>query len=178
MDDNVEPLNQVLLERLEPLVNTVERQLRDLGQGQVFLHSHVAELTSELALSQAEFDKIHDTFSRLPHYIAKLAAIRNTINTATIHSKKIKKRSELVISGREKQEARSQVSRAKERAYDKTIVASVSSAELDNPGTGNQGTTTVTHVGTFVQRFSHSDYDHYVLIVVTRIEELTVANTE
>ncbi|KAG0056090.1 hypothetical protein BGZ83_006351 [Gryganskiella cystojenkinii] len=115
--------SQALLEKLEPLILNVDRQLRDLGQGQTILQEQMSQLSLELGASQSELDRVHDTFARLPHYIAKVAAMKNTIASVTVQSKKLKKRSDLVVLGREKQLAKAQASRAKEQAYDQTIAA-------------------------------------------------------
>ncbi|KAG0020545.1 hypothetical protein BGZ82_011571 [Podila clonocystis] len=116
-------LSQSLLEKLEPLIRTVERQLMELGQGQFILQNHVSQLSSELALSQTELDKVQDTFSKLPHYVAKIAAVKNTIASVQIQSRKVKRRAELVVIGREKQANKQQAARAKEKAYDQAIAA-------------------------------------------------------
>ncbi|KAG0281986.1 hypothetical protein BGZ96_000948 [Linnemannia gamsii] len=124
MDESPEHLmSQALLEKLEPLIHTIESQLRDLGQGQVILQGNVAQLSSELNMTQAELDKIHDTFARLPHYIAKLTAMKNTIATVSVMSRKLKRRVEQVTIGREKQNNKAQAARAREQAYDQTIAA-------------------------------------------------------
>ncbi|KAG0362022.1 hypothetical protein BG005_006834 [Podila minutissima] len=116
-------LSQSLLEKLEPLIRTVERQLMELGQGQVILQNHVSQLSSELALSQTELDKVQDTFSKLPHYVAKITAMKNTIASVQVQSRKVKRRAELVVIGREKQANKQQAAKAKEKAYDQAIAA-------------------------------------------------------
>ncbi|KAF9905924.1 hypothetical protein EC991_001165 [Linnemannia zychae] len=124
MDDSPEQLmSQTLLEKLEPLIHTIESQLRDLGQGQVILQGNVAQLSSELNMTQTELDKVHDTFARLPHYIAKLVAMKNTIANVSVMSRKLKRRAEQVAIGREKQNNKAQAARAREQAYDQTIAA-------------------------------------------------------
>ncbi|KAF9128295.1 hypothetical protein BGW39_005201 [Mortierella sp. 14UC] len=124
MDDSPEHLmSQALLEKLEPLIHTIESQLRDLGQGQVILQGNIAQLSSELNMTQAELDRVHDTFARLPHYIAKLAAMKNTIANVSVMSRKLKRRAEQVTIGREKQNNKAQAARAREQAYDQTIAA-------------------------------------------------------
>ncbi|KAG0315033.1 hypothetical protein BGZ97_008722 [Linnemannia gamsii] len=124
MEESPEQLmSQALLEKLEPLIHTIESQLRDLGQGQVILQDNVAQLSSELNITQAELDKVNDTFARLPHYIAKLAAMKNTIATVSVMSRKLKRRAEQVAIGREKQNNKAQAARAREQAYDQTIAA-------------------------------------------------------
>ncbi|KAF9127081.1 hypothetical protein BGX30_014948 [Mortierella sp. GBA39] len=124
MEESPEQLmSQALLEKLEPLIHTIESQLRDLGQGQVILQGNVAQLSSEINMTQAELDKVHDTFARLPHYIAKLTAMKNTIATVSVMSRKLKRRAEQVAIGREKQNNKAQAARAREQAYDQTIAA-------------------------------------------------------
>ncbi|KAF9295047.1 hypothetical protein BGZ88_002855 [Linnemannia elongata] len=124
MEESPEQLmSQALLEKLEPLIHTIESQLRDLGQGQVILQGNVAQLSSELNMTQAELDKVHDTFARLPHYIAKLTAMKNTIATVSTLSRKLKRRAEQVAIGRAKQNNKAQAARAREQAYDQTIAA-------------------------------------------------------
>ncbi|KAK3841972.1 MAG: hypothetical protein J3R72DRAFT_146554 [Linnemannia gamsii] len=124
MEDSPEQfMSQALLEKLEPLIHTIESQLRDLGQGQVILQGNVAQLSSELNMTQAELDKVHDTFARLPHYIAKLTAMKNTIANVSVISRKLKRRAEQVAIGREKQNNKAQAARAREQAYDQTIAA-------------------------------------------------------
>ncbi|KAF9932835.1 hypothetical protein BGZ67_004556, partial [Mortierella alpina] len=124
MDTSTEQqLSHALLERLEPLIHTAECQLRDLGQGQVLLHSSIAELSSTLNLTQEQLDNVHDTFAKLPLYIAKLNAMKNTIASVTVQSRKLKRRADQVAAGREKQAVKSQAARAKEQAYDQTIAA-------------------------------------------------------
>ncbi|KAF9576226.1 hypothetical protein EC968_009785 [Mortierella alpina] len=124
MDTSTEQqLSHALLERLEPLIHTAECQLRDLGQGQVLLHSSIAELSSTLNLTQEQLDNVQDTFAKLPLYIAKLNAMKNTIASVTVQSRKLKRRADQVAAGREKQAVKSQAARAKEQAYDQTIAA-------------------------------------------------------
>ncbi|KAF8944340.1 hypothetical protein BGZ47_004387 [Haplosporangium gracile] len=124
MEESPEQLmSQALLEKLEPLIHTIESQLRDLGQGQVILQGNVAQLSAKLNMTQAELDKVHDTFARLPHYITKLTAMKNTIATVSIMSRKLKRRAEQVAIGREKQNNKSQATRAREQAYDQTVAA-------------------------------------------------------
>ncbi|KAF8980838.1 hypothetical protein BGZ46_003656 [Entomortierella lignicola] len=124
MEDSVEhQLSQALLEKLEPLINTVESQLRDLAQGQAILQNNVAQLSTELDLTQIELDKVHDTFARLPHYVAKLTAMKNTIASVTALSRKLKRRADQVAIGREKQAVKMQMARAKEQAYDQAVAA-------------------------------------------------------
>ncbi|KAG0319230.1 hypothetical protein BGZ99_005231 [Dissophora globulifera] len=118
-------LSLALLEKLEPLVLTVQSQLRDLAQGQVILQSNIAQLSSELSITEAELDKVHDTFARLPHYVAKVTAIKNTIASVTVISRKLQRRADQVVIGREKQAARQLASRAKEQAYDQAVAAAV-----------------------------------------------------
>ncbi|KAF9285498.1 hypothetical protein BGZ68_003809 [Mortierella alpina] len=92
-------------------------------QGQVLLHSSIAELSSTLNLTQEQLDNVHDTFAKLPLYIAKLSAMKNTIASVTAQSRKLKRRADQVAVGREKQALKSQAARAKEQAYDQTIAA-------------------------------------------------------
>ncbi|KAI7828013.1 hypothetical protein BC939DRAFT_475055 [Gamsiella multidivaricata] len=66
MDESAEQqLNQALLEKLEPLINTIESQLRDLVQGQAILQSNVVEISSELNLTQEELERAYDTATAL-----------------------------------------------------------------------------------------------------------------
>ncbi|KAG0368849.1 hypothetical protein BGZ54_000989 [Gamsiella multidivaricata] len=124
MDESAEQqLNQALLEKLEPLINTIESQLRDLVQGQAILQSNVVEISSELNLTQEELERAYDTFARLPHYIAKLVAMKNTIASTTALSRKLKRRADQVAIGREKQAAKVLATRAKEQAYDQVVAA-------------------------------------------------------
>ncbi|KAI9231826.1 MAG: hypothetical protein BYD32DRAFT_429884 [Podila humilis] len=126
MNESTSPelqVSQSLLEKLEPLIRTVEHQLMELGQGQILLQNHVSQMSSELALSQTELDKVQDTFAKLPHYIAKITAMKNMIASVQIQSRKVKRRAELVVIGREKQANKQQAARAKEKAYDQAIAA-------------------------------------------------------
>ncbi|KAF8925381.1 hypothetical protein BGZ58_000861 [Dissophora ornata] len=124
MDQPVErQLSEAFLERLGPIISTVESQLRDLAQDQTTLQENVAQLSSELNMTQAELDKVHDTFARLPHYIAKLAAMKNTIVSATALSRKLQRRADQVAIGREKQAVKQQANRVKEQAYDQAVAA-------------------------------------------------------
>ncbi|KAG0280950.1 hypothetical protein BGZ95_007804 [Linnemannia exigua] len=133
MEDSPEQfMSQALLEKLEPLIHTIESQLRDLGQGQLILQGNVAQLSSELNMTQVELDKVHDTFARLPHYIAKLAAMKNTIANVSVISRKLKRRAEQVAIGREKQNNKAHAARAREQAYDQTIAA----VQSKTPGPG------------------------------------------
>ncbi|KAF9108031.1 hypothetical protein BGX29_003546 [Mortierella sp. GBA35] len=148
MDDSSEQLmSQALLEKLEPLIHTIESQLRDLGQGQAILQGNVAQLSSELNMTQAELDKVHDTFAKLPHYIAKLTAMKNTIATVSVMSKKLKRRAEQVAIGREKQNIKAQAARAREQAYDQTIAA-VQSRKSGQAGPSPSQSQTQTSSGT------------------------------
>ncbi|KAF9165874.1 hypothetical protein BGX20_000426 [Mortierella sp. AD010] len=147
MNDSVEQqLSQALLEKLEPLINTVESQLRDLAQGQVLLQSNVAQLSSELSLTQEELDKVHDTFARLPHYVAKLAAMKNTIASVTALSRKLKRRADQVVIGREKQAAKMQVARAKEQAYDQAIAAVQATATSSQPQSSRHSSSSISSI--------------------------------
>ncbi|GJJ78000.1 hypothetical protein EMPS_10359 [Entomortierella parvispora] len=65
--------------------------------------------------------------------------MKNTIASTTALSKKLKKRSDLVVLGREKQSAKALATRAKEQAYDQTIAAvqgatSASTSRPHSPG--------------------------------------------
>ncbi|KAF9352222.1 hypothetical protein BGX26_009926 [Mortierella sp. AD094] len=147
MDDSVEQqLSQALLEKLEPLINTVESQLRDLAQGQVLLQSNVAQLSSELSLTQVELDKVHDTFARLPHYVAKLAAMKNTIASVTALSRKLKRRADQVVIGREKQAAKILVARAKEQAYDQAVAAVQATSTSSQPQSSRHSTSSMSSI--------------------------------
>ncbi|KAF9930161.1 hypothetical protein FBU30_000829 [Linnemannia zychae] len=142
MDESPELLmSQALLEKLEPLIHTIESQLRDLGQGQVIIQDNIAQLSSELSMTQGELDKVHDTFARLPHYIAKLTAMKNTIATVTATSRKLKRRAEQVAIGREKQHNKAQAAMAKEQAYDQEIAAvqSIGSGQAPSASAGGIG---------------------------------------
>ncbi|KAF9191787.1 hypothetical protein BGZ51_000134 [Haplosporangium sp. Z 767] len=108
-----------------------------MTEGQAILHRQIAQLSSEVDMTQTELDKVHDTFARLPHYIAKLTAMRNTIASVTVLSRKLKRRADQVAIGREKQAAKMQVARAKEQAYDQAVAAvqaSTSSDTVQPPG--------------------------------------------
>ncbi|KAI8360635.1 hypothetical protein B0O80DRAFT_494785 [Mortierella sp. GBAus27b] len=124
MSDSVDQLlSQALLEQLGPLINRVDKQLRDLAQVQVLLQGDIAEISGELESTQTELDRVHDTFARLPHYVAKVTAMKNTIASVTTLTKKLKRRASQVAVSREKQAVRAQVTKAKEQAYDQTIAA-------------------------------------------------------
>ncbi|KAF9436419.1 TOM (translocase of outer membrane) complex component [Entomortierella beljakovae] len=119
------------------------------GEGQVILQNNVAQLSSELDLTLMELDKAHDTFARLPHYVAKLTAMRNTIAAVSALSKKLKRRGDQVAIGRQKQAIKMQVNRAREQAYDQAIAAvqvnptpsPPPSARHPSPSVGSIGTT-------------------------------------
>ncbi|KAF9962083.1 hypothetical protein BGZ72_010689 [Mortierella alpina] len=72
---------------------------------------------------EEQLDNVHDTFAKLPLYIAKLNAMKNTIASVTVQSRKLKRRADQVAVGREKQAVKSQAARAKEQAYDQTVAA-------------------------------------------------------
>ncbi|KAK3808716.1 MAG: hypothetical protein J3Q66DRAFT_444620 [Benniella sp.] len=137
-------LSQALLERLGPLIITVENQLKDLAQGQVLLQSNISALSTELDMTQTELDKVHDTFARLPHYVAKVVAMRNTIATVTTLSRKLKRRANQVATAREKQAVKAQATRAKEQAYDQAVAAvQAAPSTLPRPQVSRQSSASV-----------------------------------
>ncbi|KAF9365391.1 hypothetical protein BGX34_010213 [Mortierella sp. NVP85] len=145
MSDSAEQqLSQTLLERLGPLIITIENQLKDLAQGQVLLQSNISALSTELDMTQTELDKVHDTFARLPHYVAKITAMRNTIATVTTLSRKLKRRANQVATAREKQAVKAQATRAKEQAYDKAVAAvQAAPSTLPRPQVSRQSSASV-----------------------------------
>ncbi|KAF9160669.1 hypothetical protein DFQ26_005289 [Actinomortierella ambigua] len=106
-------------------------------QGQALLLSNVAILSHDLALTEAQLNQVTDTFAQLPHYVAKVNAIKSTMTQLHTQNKKLKRRTELVCSGRERQAAREQETRAREQAFDRVIAAVEAplSAESRSPPT-------------------------------------------
>ncbi|KAG0331110.1 hypothetical protein BG004_001821 [Podila humilis] len=90
---------------------------------QASLQEHISKLSSELTLSQSELDKVQDTFAKVPHYVAKVTAMRNSLTSMQALARKVKRRTELVVIGREKQANKQHAARAKEKAYDQSIAA-------------------------------------------------------
>ncbi|KAF9976910.1 hypothetical protein BGZ73_007527 [Actinomortierella ambigua] len=125
-------LSQGLLGKIEPLVQTIESQLKDLEQGQALILNNVATLSHDLALSEAQLNQVVDIFAQLPHYVAKVNAMKTTMSNLHTLNKKIKRRAELVCSGRERQAVREQETRAREQAFDRVIAAVEAPTTSDN----------------------------------------------
>ncbi|KAG0240376.1 hypothetical protein BGX31_001997 [Mortierella sp. GBA43] len=162
MSDSVDQLlSQALLEQLGPLINRVDKQLRDLAQVQVLLQGDIAEISGELESTQTELDRVHDTFARLPHYVAKVTAMKNTIASVTTLTKKLKRRASQVAVSREKQAVRAQVTKAKEQAYDQTIAAvQAAPSTPTRPSISRQASTSTIPSGIGTSQYSHPSKLH------------------
>ncbi|KAG0243691.1 hypothetical protein BGW41_001564 [Actinomortierella wolfii] len=144
MEHNNAPLPEVLLSqgllgKLEPFIHTIESQLKDLEQGQALLLNNVANISQDLAMTESQLNQVTDIFAQLPHYIAKVNAIKSTMTQLHVQNKKLKRRTELIRSGRVRQAAREQELRAREQAYDRVIAA----VEAPSASTNRSPTTSI-----------------------------------